>query len=887
MRCALDVAEVNVEEKGLRAASVHWFERAGGKANDTEILYFACLLLCTVRDVAELGSWCSQVMLAQEQQEQQEGAGAGAVGRSWSWPAHILSVLSEAHLNQGWANGTLDTIGAAIKAVACRGRMSGLTHSRLRQHQSWARDPKVKKQGLLRARFVSAVSGVARIISQHGDRLWSLLQLYEGQTHVDASSPEDDIKHLESQVSELDSKLKGATIEKNKVADKHRKLLAKSKADKKAQTEARRAKMAQMVKETKECKTTLEAELREAAAAAVEAAKEEARAAAVNEVADELSDQKRYLNTARERARQAEAETKTIQKKMEKLEKDLSQLQDENERLESLVESEAEDGDTEDSGDEGQTRSGGGPRRAANGQFAAMPDEQRPLYWAQLGRRVAPSAVASNVQDVLAVYAPDMEVEQPTDRQIQLMRGELTIASEAMANFRVAKSTRIISFGWDESTKYGKGLLSTNTQIEPHDAPGTTIDVVQRGATLTAGGTSEAIALSIDTKIFSHGRWLIEGWRDEHEIMYDKGSWAAAGGADPDSLGIHRLSEETVLMGDNCNGAEKAKRLVSAASLDAAKERIGEVAWEKMSESERAEKASNYHGRCQQHLRNTIINGMTIRATESLKIELADDLAEFSSFERVTVDVGDQIRQHYKQMHKGAAYAKGKQQEFWAWAASEYPSEPILPFERCEGSRMDINFDGSVAIYFNRHIVLDFMNQLVNVPGADNKLEKAIWRGNRCNEMVAQLRLNTLWKYIFSEPMRWLAGKTGELDGWGLDDQSRVMDCVYDMMVAVAADGRTLLDPNFDPFASIAAEQRAFASWREKLLEKKIKSADGKEHPIHKLVLAEARDPKRAGNKQATARVVSLAEEMATAALVIMRDPGRAIRDLLTSEDGN
>ena len=28
-------------------------------------------------------------------------------------------------------------------------------------------------------------------------------------------------------------------------------------------------------------------------------------------------------------------------------------------------------------------------------------------------------------------------------------------------------------FGFDESTKFGLGLLSTNTQIEPHDAPGT------------------------------------------------------------------------------------------------------------------------------------------------------------------------------------------------------------------------------------------------------------------------------------------------------------------------------------------------------------------------------------------------------------------------------
>ena len=51
----------------------------------------------------------------------------------------------------------------------------------------------------------------------------------------------------------------------------------------------------------------------------------------------------------------------------------------------------------------------------------------------------------------------------------------------AAAALRVALCTRIISFGFDESTKFGLSLLSTNTQIEPHDAPGTSVDVLMRG----------------------------------------------------------------------------------------------------------------------------------------------------------------------------------------------------------------------------------------------------------------------------------------------------------------------------------------------------------------------------------------------------------------------
>jgi hypothetical protein len=86
-----------------------------------------------------------------------------------------------------------------------------------------------------------------------------------------------------------------------------------------------------------------------------------------------------------------------------------------------------------------------------------------------------------------AVGAP--QSYDPTERQLKLMRTELAIAGEAMAAFRFGKARRIISFGFDESTKFGKGILSTNTQLELDD--GKRVDVVLRGASLVAGGKSE------------------------------------------------------------------------------------------------------------------------------------------------------------------------------------------------------------------------------------------------------------------------------------------------------------------------------------------------------------------------------------------------------------
>jgi hypothetical protein len=549
--------------------------------------------------------------------------------------------------------------------------------------------------------------------------------------------------------------------------------------------------------------------------------------------------------------------------------------------LQATLEEEPEDEEEESDSEEGAKDSG---NRDARGRWKSMPQKLRVLIWAELARRVAPSAVASNIFDTVMAYAPDTEeLKVPCERVVALMRGELTVASEAIAAFRVALCKRIIAFGWDESTKFGLGLLSSNTQIETQD--GEVVDVVMRGATLTAGGTAAAIAWSIDHKIFKHARALLVGWRAAHEKEYGEGSWAAAGGPDPESIGIHRLSEESLLMSDTCNAARACKRLVAEAALKAAREKIGDEAWEALTEQERGVKSKVYIGQCHQHLRNIIINAMQIKATESLKETLRDSLAEFYAFDRMSVDVNQLIRSVYKELHGGGAYAKGKGREFTAWVKKHYPSSIWMPLERAEGSRQDLAFDGAVPIFIMRPIVLEFLRGLM-VPGADNQLEKFLLRVLSCNEMTASLRVNTLWHYLFSRPTRFLAGSSRKLNDWSIDSSSKVMDLVEKAMVEVAADGRRLLDPAFDPFEAIAAEQPVFKAWRDKLMAQQVKSFDGTPHKVNELALAEARSPKGDGNTQAIDMTVRLAEEMANAALVAMRDPKRAICSLLTSQDG-
>ena len=82
-----------------------------------------------------------------------------------------------------------------------------------------------------------------------------------------------------------------------------------------------------------------------------------------------------------------------------------------------------------------------------------------------------------------------------------------------------------------------------------------------------------------------------------------------------------------------------------------------------------------------------------------------------------------------------------------------------------------------MPIFVNRKIISEFLKSLI-VPGADNKLDNFLWRALSCNEMTA-LRVNTLWKYIISEPARWIAGKGSKLKDWSIDRSSGVLDLHY------------------------------------------------------------------------------------------------------------
>ena len=317
----------------------------------------------------------------------------------------------------------------------------------------------------------------------------------------------------------------------------------------------------------------------------------------------------------------------------------------------------------------------------------------------------------------------------------------------------------------------------------------------------------------------------------------------------------------------------------------AGRERIGSEAWDKMSEPERERQCKCHLGDCHDHLRNIIIKAMATAATDYLKVKLGDSLDEFTSFDRMSVDAMDVIRATCKEIHPNGEYAKGKGREATATRKRDHPSELWLPIYDPGRSRMDAAFDGSVPLYMDRMIILSFLHPLVNGPTSkDNILEKFLWRVLSCTEMVALLRVNTLWQTILTEPLRWLTGKSSALDDWSMVNSNDLLDKTYDLMMKVAVDGSALLDPTIDPFAEIASKQQKFAEHRLAQQTKTIAAPDGTVHHVHARTLQEARSPTSAGDKESTPMAVELAQVMANAALVAMRDSKRAIADKLKSQ---
>jgi len=108
-------------------------------------------------------------------------------------------------------------------------------------------------------------------------------------------------------------------------------------------------------------------------------------------------------------------------------------------------------------------------RNKETGRREPYPWQGRVAIMAQLARLTPVRAVPRNLADSHALFAPGTPFREPHSSLVYEVREELPLLGESLAAYQVGMAARVMSFGWDASTKLHVEGLSSNTQIETAD----------------------------------------------------------------------------------------------------------------------------------------------------------------------------------------------------------------------------------------------------------------------------------------------------------------------------------------------------------------------------------------------------------------------------------
>ena len=237
-------------------------------------------------------------------------------------------------------------------------------------------------------------------------------------------------------------------------------------------------------------------------------------------------------------------------------------------------------------------------------------------------------------------------------------------------------------------------------------------------------------------------------------------------------------------------------------------------------------------------------------------------------------DLAHVIRAYHKEFSLTANYPKGHGELFRNWIIKNYPLEFLLHAERATGSRQDLICMGADAIYMNRPLNVEFLDERLRVRGNENILQKNLFVVLSSLEMIAVSRMFSILNVAVVTPVRWLCGKTHELAerNWGARSMGRVVDILHDACTHLLEDIKLFHDESymmhiFDEIADELPEFRAFLKYEfEDKKTEYIKKSNSKSVP-YKMLLKELFHPSDQDNKDCT----STLEEVAHIAIEAIR----------------
>jgi hypothetical protein len=882
--------------KAQKKEGVHWFDRNPGPANDTEVLTLSLLVCDSGASAADTDAWAKEVCLETRRAEQLGDRWTPPATEPWGGdlrkPGRNYLFVKQA-LEQPRTDDKLTRVAKAAHILNdVKGHTDLLDLGRLKDYLSQdRREAKApgskKKEGELR--WKAGLLRIAQLVGKHRVRFQRALA--DGRERGSLQPTVELLAEERAAVQDLSKQLKKVKVARQTAEKRHASLKAANKKYK----EARAKKLSGLVEKARSGYKTKVAAAKKAATVAVAERVKEAlvRQGRTAEQIAAAAVKQEQLKTAkaRKRPRGSESAARVSKQRLadkKKLADELAEIKEELDRHKEVL----------------------GGALAAKQRYTAIADKfnsmpswelvrppgtgrgartldpfHRVVIWELLTMGTPVAIIGKVIVAVLRRAAPWLNPVEPTPNLLRELRFELRTAEEAMAARRVAEAFRVRQLGLDKTTKFHVPSMVTSVLVEP--AEGEPMEVIILRAAYGTGGETAALeAAGVEDKCFARLRQHYTGWKEKCARMFPKHTWS---GPDPERCGLQRLGGGGCIINDTCSTACKTQTILIKMVGAQVKSKYDPAAWARLTASEQEAAVRCHAVHCWQHIRNIFLAPMSSAMSTLLVEKLGDDLDAFNSQERISTSMAELLRADYKEFHRGCRYYKGAGLDFWGWVGDTHPTAFLIPFERADGGRQDLDFDAAVPIYINRKYMVQFIEPRVFAKGHSNLLEDSIYVTHTKLEYLGMVRALAIVDLRIGRPLRWIAGNGPKMKEWSPFPMGPVLGKIEALLDRASRDGRVLLSPNaLGIFEPLAAEHPAFREHLEWMYEKEtILAADGKTpHFLYKEALAELLDPQDKDNIDTLEHTIDYLRATAAAGITKLHDDRTICPKYLSSQSG-
>ena len=500
-----------------------------------------------------------------------------------------------------------------------------------------------------------------------------------------------------------------------------------------------------------------------------------------------------------------------------------------------------------------------------------------------LSNRTSPSCVQANILVLARVIHPTFDVvkELPSRRYIQASRTVLVSVTKTLAAFRIGSATAWKQDHTDATSRRGKELVNLVQTVVQVDGKLKTICL--SCAIIAENATAPEQARAIIGQLRESGR-LLDQWREITEDMFPERPELLAQIPTSKSMCVSRMLRSQIAT-DTCNTAQAVQAELPNQVFALCRE-LG------IAEDELV----IFSGYCFQHMRNIVANGVEIVLCTSLTGLMTDELELIPRHLRVQCGLWNLASMIDKEINPRGQYAKGHGSDFWHFMTTYHEGVTWLPVVRVNGgARQDGSFEAALPLYLGRKFIVQFLHKTLCSNKKENILQTALFIVLECVEMIAQVRVASIFFISVIVPWRWLAGKCHELghNDWGEKDMSIICDLVFDAFALIEEDGEKLLDEDFmmNIFAPLYDQLPEFKEYLTWYFEEKASYPVGITNDEERiLAMDEARAelfyPTQACNRQSNDACHRLAEQVGNRVCLEMEDPRKSLHLHLSKCDG-